>query len=294
MKKKLIFVLLFALVSTSLLVGCGGVSENDYTLNANGEDVITRESAMKLAAKHLSVKASDLAFTSVKFSNNNNVETYDVSFKHNGAEYNCTIDAKTGKVLELNNGIRIDGDISVDENGAPILDVEVIDADAALTAAIEKAGLTVTKEALSYYDIKLDKDNGIYEYDIEFIYDNIEYEADVNAATGEVIKVKSETNDKDDDDNLVIDENACIGKEAAEEKALAHVGLTREQVSNIRVKLDSDDGKAEYDVEFFVDGVEYEFEIDALDGTVISFEKDDIDEDENDIDDDDDDDDDDD
>ena len=42
----------------------------------------------------------------------------------------------------------------------------------------------------------------------------------------------------------------------------------------MRAELDWDDGRAKYEVEFFSGNYEYEFEIDALNGTVLKSERD--------------------
>lgn len=65
-----------------------------------------------------------------------------------------------------------------------------------------------------------------------------------------------------------------LTEQQAEQIALEHVQLTQEQVSGMRVRYDFDDGIPEYDVEFYYDGVEYEFEIHAQTGKILSFEKD--------------------
>lgn len=64
-----------------------------------------------------------------------------------------------------------------------------------------------------------------------------------------------------------------IGEAEAKRVALAHAGLTENQVSLIRVKLDFDDGRWMYDVEFFSSNrEEYDYEIDAYTGAVISYD----------------------
>ncbi len=57
--------------------------------------------------------------------------------------------------------------------------------------------------------------------------------------------------------------------------ALAHAGLTQDQVSRSRIEEDFDDGLHIYEVEFFsADGVEYSYDIKADDGTILSFDQD--------------------
>lgn len=67
---------------------------------------------------------------------------------------------------------------------------------------------------------------------------------------------------------------ALTAKEA-EEKALAHVGLTPEQVTYIQSKADYEKGRQVYEVEFYTqDGKEYDYEIDADTGEVIGYDYD--------------------
>lgn len=63
---------------------------------------------------------------------------------------------------------------------------------------------------------------------------------------------------------------AYIGEDAAVAAALADAGVTAEQAGHISRKLDYDDGRAEYEIEFYADGVEYEYDIDAFTGAILS------------------------
>ena len=65
-----------------------------------------------------------------------------------------------------------------------------------------------------------------------------------------------------------------IGKSRAEEIALDHAGIEASQLSWIHVKLDHDHGRVEYDVEFFSGNKEYDYEIDATSGDILSFDYD--------------------
>lgn len=67
--------------------------------------------------------------------------------------------------------------------------------------------------------------------------------------------------------------SAYIGEEEAKRAALAHAGLAADQISLIRAKLEFDDGRWVYDVEFFTPShEEYDYEIDAYTGTVLSYD----------------------
>ena len=66
-----------------------------------------------------------------------------------------------------------------------------------------------------------------------------------------------------------------VTADQAKEIALNHAGLTADQVTFIRAQLDWDDGRQVYDVEFYDgDYTEYDYEIDASSGTILSYDHD--------------------
>jgi uncharacterized membrane protein YkoI len=68
-----------------------------------------------------------------------------------------------------------------------------------------------------------------------------------------------------------------IGEEKAAEIALKHAGFTKEQVTKLRVEYDYDNGRPIYEVDFHQGGYEYDYDIDATTGAIItsSYEVDD-------------------
>ena len=65
-----------------------------------------------------------------------------------------------------------------------------------------------------------------------------------------------------------------ITREDAEKIALDHVGVTAEQAQRLRANFEMDDGVPQYDVEFLEGDWEYEFEIDANSGRILSYDRD--------------------
>ena len=68
--------------------------------------------------------------------------------------------------------------------------------------------------------------------------------------------------------------SAPIERVDAEDIALGDAGVKRDDVRFIWSDLDRDDGRLVYDVEFFFDGTEYDYEIDAEDGRILSLDRD--------------------
>lgn len=78
-----------------------------------------------------------------------------------------------------------------------------------------------------------------------------------------------------------VSDKAYIGKEMAVRVAFQHAGVNESAVRNLEVEMDYDDGKMVYEVEFYALGMEYEYEIDAVSGVILTseIEKDDDDDD---------------
>lgn len=65
-----------------------------------------------------------------------------------------------------------------------------------------------------------------------------------------------------------------ITKEGAEQIALDYLGLTKDQVTRLHTEYEIDDGICQYDVQFISGDWEYEFEIHAETGKILSYDKD--------------------
>ncbi len=89
-------------------------------------------------------------------------------------------------------------------------------------------------------------------------------------------RIKSEIKDELDYNEVTQQTNKedKISQADAEAIALEHAGLSREEISHLRTKYDYDDGRYDYDVEFYANGFEYSYEIDAFTKEILKSEKD--------------------
>ena len=144
----------------------------------------------------------------------------------------------------------------------------------------------VSEADVSYLKVKLERDKGRDEYDVEFVVGNKEYDYEIAAATGEILSYDYEAESyvpggaQNQSGNVPGAQNqnqsgtAYITADQAKAAAFAHAGVSEGDVTKLKVDFDQGGGKAEYDIEFEVGHMEYEYEIDALTGGVISFEAD--------------------
>lgn len=129
-------------------------------------------------------------------------------------------------------------------------------------AQLEESAVMMTKLAI-------DRDDGRLEYEIEFVADGMEYEYEISADTGKVLKV---TSGKPSAKWGGIESGQYLTMEEAKEKALAAAGVTAETATFTDVELDIDNGNARYDVEFTAGDQEHDVKLDATTGEVLKQE----------------------
>lgn len=167
----------------------------------------------------------------------------------------------------------------------------------AKAVALKNAGFS--EEEVRFVRVQLEKENGISGYDLEFISEDAEYDYTVDALTGEILSMNCEAGQYDlstvpsqvgqtpvsqpvgeqpavgqtsGEQNQ--SEQQYIGVEAARQVALNHAGLDADAVRFAHARLEFDDGCWKYDVEFHQDNTEYEYDIDALTGEILSWKMD--------------------
>ncbi|MBM6976114.1 PepSY domain-containing protein [Intestinimonas butyriciproducens] len=140
--------------------------------------------------------------------------------------------------------------------------------------ALNHAGLTSSQVTFAW--AKLDWDNGRAEYEVEFYANGKEYDYDIDAVTGDIrsYDYEAEHYTPSASSSAATQSSSYIGEVKAKEVALNHAGLTSSAVTFVRANLDWDDGRAEYEVEFYADGKEYDYDIDAVTGDIRSYDYD--------------------
>ncbi len=267
---------------------------------------ITVAQAKAAVLENAGLAEEDVRFVRIHLDSENGVSKYDVEFVCQEAEYDYKVSAVTGEILSMNcetgnydldtlppdtthnlaelpdaapsSATLPDAAPSSDTlpNAAPSSgtlpenDGQYIGNDAAKQIALEHAGLT--EDGVRFIHAHLELDDGSWKYDVEFLKDNTEYDYDINALTGEILSFDQDA-EYDQHEAVSPTGNEQITEEQAKQIALEYAGVDEEDVQHLKIKLDYDHGRGEYEVEWYVGRTEYSCDVDAGTGSILSFEK---------------------
>ena len=183
-------------------------------------------------------------------------------------------------------------------NSSQTASASYIGVEAARSAALKDAG----ESEGDFTNATLEERDGTVYYDVEFTAGGAKYEYAVDALTGSIIEAKKEGGESQASSSQASSTSSSSSQassqsgsslsstpKAESSQASGTTGLITEgeaasiakehaQVTDctmLPVKLDRDDGRQVYDVEFYTaDGKEYDYEIDAATGEVLSYDYD--------------------
>ena len=238
-----------------------------------------------------------------KFAKENNISIGKAVFVLNLAAKDNTLDAKElakmrvtdiadlieKKGIDIKDIVDYDSEDSIRENIADAIEdvndnligntvVEVntakqISVDEAKKIALAHAKLA--EKDVTFVNIELDYENNRPVYDVEFYSGNVEYDYEVSVADGSIISA-----DRDIENYSIPTpevtaapaptkaEVSGISSEKAKQIALSHAGVGSANFT--KVQLDTEDGIRVYEIEFKVGNVEYDYDIDASTGAIVS------------------------
>ena len=201
----------------NLLSSSGTKLENVNSVGSASDKAYIGEAEAKAAAlAHAGVKEADITRYEVEMDYERGTMVYEIEFHHQGREYDYDIDAVTGEVL-WSEGERDDDYRSVQQNQndnsrqpeeqpkeqKPAQQQEskpaaaeqdgYIGKSAANAAALAHAGLSEAQ--VSRLKCELDREDGRVVYEVEFKCDGMEYDYEIDASSGSVLKYDKERDD---------------------------------------------------------------------------------------------------
>ena len=143
-------------------------------------------------------------------------------------------------------------------------------------AGLKELEVKFVKGSISY-------DDGKAEYEIEFWKDHKEYDYEIDAVTGNILSydydiesyvIPGSQNGSGKQSTSSKDTGSYITDAQAKATALQHAGFQESDVQFVNGYLSKDDGRAEYEIEFWKDNREYDYEIDAVTGEILGYDYD--------------------
>ena len=247
------------------------------------QNVIGKQKAQEIALADAGVAAGDALHLIVKPDWDDGVRIYEVEFYTASQEYDYEIHAETGDILSRDreaewNGTAASGSSNTGSTSSTGSTASASTTDIgeakARSVALSHAG--ISKSSTSYIYAKKDWDDGRWVYDVEFWADGKEYDYEILASNGTILSYDydAEYQWSGSTGTGSTSSTADIGEAKAKSVALSHAGISESDTSYIYAKKDWDDGRSVYDVEFWADGKEYDYEILASDGTILSYDYD--------------------
>lgn len=246
-----------------------------------GKDV-GEETAKLTALGHAQVSESGLSRCEIARDDSDGVPVYEVKFTADGVAYDYEINAADGSIVKFSREARETAPPPVQDAPAP----ESGDIGEARAWEIAYGHAGVAAEDAAPSPAKLDYDDGRLVYELEFFSGGYEYDYEISAADGSVVKFEKESAGgpaaQSGQSPSADTAPAYIGEARAKEIACSHAGLTVDAVARCAVELDHHDGHGnhhgagccEYEVDFKSGGYEYEYKIDAVTGEILEFERD--------------------
>ena len=153
----------------------------------------------------------------------------------------------------------------------------IISASKAKSIALNHAGVKSSKATNMRCEYEID--DGVKEYEVDFRSGDYEYDYTINAETG---KITSHDKEYDPIETKPKETEPPATEAPAEEKisaskaksiALNHAGVSSDEAKGMECEYDVDDGVKVYEISFRSGGYEYEYEINAVNGKIISWDK---------------------
>ena len=236
--------------------------DDDSAPAVTGTTDIGTEKAKSIALEAAGVTASQVRNLRVERDYDDGRLEYEIDFYVGSTEYDYVISGVDGTILEQD--VEQEGGSHTTRPTQPSTGSD-IGAEKAKSIALSHAGFTASQ--VQRLKVEKDYDDGRLEYEVEFYAGTTEYDYTISGTDGTILKQDKE--EHGGSQTTQPSAGSDIGAEKAKSIALSDAGFTASQVQDLQVEKDNDDGRLEYEVEFQVNGTEYEYTISAADGTIL-------------------------
>lgn len=173
-------------------VGTEAVGVAKKANKANKTKKISADKAKKIALGDAKLAEKDVTFVKVELEFEDNRLVYDVEFYSGNVEYDYDIDAVSGAIVSADRDIENYVIPAQPSTEAPTkAQVSEISVEKAKQIALSHAGVGSAR----FTKAKIDYENGVKVYEIEFKVGNMEYEYDINVVNGAIVSSSAKIDD---------------------------------------------------------------------------------------------------
>ena len=169
-------------------VGTEAVGVAKKANKANKTKKISADKAKKIALGDAKLAEKDVTFVKVELELEDNRLVYDVEFYSGNVEYDYDIDAVSGAIVSADKDIE---NYVIPAQPSTEAQATEISVEKAKQIALSHAGVGSAR----FTKAKIDYENGVKVYEIEFKVGNMEYEYDINVVNGAIVSSSAEIDD---------------------------------------------------------------------------------------------------
>lgn len=169
-------------------VGTEAVGVAKKANKANKTKKISADKAKKIALGDAKLAEKDVTFVKVELELEDNRLVYDVEFYSGNVEYDYDIDAVSGVIVSADRDIE---NYVIPAQPSTEAQASEISVEKAKQIALSHAGVGSAR----FTKAKIDYENGVKVYEIEFKVGNMEYEYDINVVNGAIVSSSAEIDD---------------------------------------------------------------------------------------------------
>ena len=250
---------------------CGALAISGVSFSMSQADASTSAALIgmgkgaDIALSDAGLKENQVNDLTAKYRTENGLSFYTVTFTSGSYTYEYRVNAVDGSILQADRNAVTQETETGTTTGSQTTTTKKITKAKAKSIALKHAGVSASKA--TFVKAKLDYEDGRRVYEIEFYSGNTEYDYEILASNGKIISY-----DKDIENYKIPRKNTSsstyIGKAKAKSIALKDAGVSASSATFTKTKLDYEDGIRVYEIEFYTNSAEYEYEINAKTGKI--------------------------
>ena len=187
-----------AVVALAVIVGIGAGYYFTHQGSSNVQALLSETEAQKIALEDAGFSQDAVSFTKTKLERDGGRSQYDIEFivSADNTRYEYEIDAESGAILSVdretgrNNSTATNNTQQNNSTANGPQAAGEITADEAKAIALQNAG--VAEADALYMDVSYDYDDGRSEWSVDFATQTTEYDYEIAAADGSILKSEQE------------------------------------------------------------------------------------------------------